>query len=853
MKIVFDSALDGRSWPISPDGMNSTLGSLKVCKLGMLGILETMLGLKGPDISDSLRAAFLVPVLRDQKDAFWARSAEVDPLGVARKLLSLRDYLWLYGWRDQPVTGRLAELAHLTKAVTPGVPDRLVAVVDSIPGHQGELPDILLHESIDSLPKTWQELFRGLEKKGAAVSEEFLSPVQANGDLGQSRETVFDPKFDGSLQLVRQSGVLQAADDIAAWLAAVARDGDLEGTVIIGGDAVLDNALNRFGLPSIGASADRYGSSLLQLLPLILAIGWEPPDPERIMELLTLPASPVPPGIARKLIKALSKWPAMGNEDWKKGLADGLEAIEDQGKRLTTKKRLDILFTSSASKGFYPLEAIADRVEMLATWLRGRFPDDEIIYAPLAQCQTLMTMVQGLGQTELSEPLLKKLLDEATASTGDSSPLPAQVGLSAVSTPEAIVGSARRIIWWNFNRDAVPAMAQPLFSEQERHKLVEAGVVLPDSAAITSNQAARWRRPLFQASEQLILVCPQTNEAGVELHPHPLWDELMAASGEKAKKLITPVVHGSAKIATISPQLRSLPVPQTRWQINPGLVAPRDCESPSSLESFLGCPFHWSLRYSALIRGGHSASLPDMVPTLGSLAHELVEEVLSQTFLPSPEEGGRLAGQLFDDKAPSMVATLFQEGMEGQREDVRATVILATRSLLQHLHDAGVTELVIEKHLTGSFGKQKLQGWADIVLSSPFTVVDLKRSWAKFFKKKMTSGTALQIVIYAWLLNETLGHYPELAYYTLEDQTFLTTDRIHFANGEHVITPQVGDVWQAFKETFNEAWMVLEAGMVLCPGNGEAVESSLDGDILTLEPPCRFCDYDVLCGRRFSV
>jgi len=853
MKIVFDSALDGRSWPISPDGMNSTLGTLKVGQLGLLGILETMLGLKGPDKSDALRAAFLVPVLRDQNDAFWARSAEVDPLGVARKLLSLRDFLWFCGWRDQPVTDRLAELVHLSKAVTPGVPDRLVAVIDSIPGYRGELPDFLLHESIDSLPKIWQEVFRGLEKKGAVVSEKFLSPVQANGDLGQARKTAFNPMVDGSLQLVRQSGVLQAADDIAAWLAAVARDGDLEGTVIIGGDAVLDNALNRFGLPTIGASADRYGSSLLQLLPLILTIGWGPPDPERIMELLTLPASPVPPGIARKLIKALSKWPAMGNEDWQKGLADGLEAIEDQGRRLTTKKRLDVLFTSSASKGFYPLEAIADRVEMLVTWLRGRFQDDEIIYAPLAQCQTLMAMVQGLGQTELSEPLLKKLLDEATASTGDSSPLPAQVGLAAASSPEAIVGPARRIVWWNFNRTAVPAIAQPLFSRQERLKLVEAGVVLPESATITSNQAARWRRPLYQASEQLILVCPHTNEAGDELHPHPLWDELMAASGEKAKKLITPVVHGGAKITTVSPQLRSLPVPQDHWQIKPGLVKPRDCESPSSLENFLGCPFQWSLRYSACISGGHSATLPEMLPTLGSLAHELVEEVLLQPLRPSPEEGGRLAGKLFDDKAPSMVAALFQEGMEREREDVRSTVILATRSLLQHLHDAGVTELVIEKELTGSFGKQKLQGRADIVLSSPFTVVDLKRSWAKFFKKKMMSGTALQIVVYAWLLKETVGHYPELAYYTLEDQTFLTTDRINFAHGEHVTTPQIDEVWQAFRETFDEAWKILEAGQVLCPGNGEEVESSLVGNRLTLQPSCRFCDYDVLCGRRFSA
>ncbi len=82
----------------------------------------------------------------------------------------------------------------------------------------------------------------------------------------------------------------------------------------------------------------------------------------------------------------------------------------------------------------------------------------------------------------------------------------------------------------------MPALAHPLFSGQEKQKLVDIGVVLPNSADITSTQAVRWRRPLLQASEQLILVCPKTDETGKELHPHPLWDELMAASEEKAKK-----------------------------------------------------------------------------------------------------------------------------------------------------------------------------------------------------------------------------------------------------------------------------------------------------------------------------
>ncbi|MEA3548576.1 MAG: PD-(D/E)XK nuclease family protein, partial [Thermodesulfobacteriota bacterium] len=462
------------------------------------------------------------------------------------------------------------------------------------------------------------------------------------------------------------------------------------------------------------------------------------------------------------------------------------------------------------------------------------------------------TMVDAMGIDSLTEPLLKRLLDEASSAQCHLPSLPAQAGLAAVSAPESVIGSAGRIVWWNFSKDTVPSLTIPLLSAEERRALDEVGVVLPDSAMLADCRANRWRRPLDYAIQQLILVCPVQDTAGEELHPHPLWDELLAASHDKVGELISAKIGDYQSIPTITPDQLQIPEPQISWQVAAGTVKPRDKESPSSLETFFGCPLKWGLNYKAFIRGGHSATLPDLVSTFGSLAHKFVEEVLGQDTLPTADAGAMLAGKLFDQKAPQLVATLFQEGMEAKKEDIRNTVVLATQSLLQHLHDAGVGKLTIEQRLSGTFGSQQLQGYADIVLDKPFMVIDLKRSWAKFFKKKMTSGTALQIIIYGWLLKETRGVFPELAYYTLEDQTFLTTDAKHFPRGEEVNGPSLEDVWTAFEDTFNNAWQVIESGLVLCPGNGEEVESGLEDNRLIMEPPCRFCDYDVLCGRRFK-
>ncbi|MCP3955873.1 MAG: PD-(D/E)XK nuclease family protein, partial [Desulfobacterales bacterium] len=847
----FDSALDNRAWPNWSDEQKGWLGEIRVGQLGLLGFLETILGLRGPDVPEGIRVASLIAFLGENKTAFWVKSAEVDPFGVARELLSLHDFLVMHGWRGEAITPRLIDLASLSKNILPGVAQRLGAVLSDLDDYDGELPQITLLEPIDALPSLWQSIFKKLQKIGTSCEIMRVVAIRGDGnDLGAARHGKFTPVSDGSLQLIRQDGVLQAAEDIAAWLAVVREEEGLQDTVVIGADAVLDSALHRFGLPATGAPAES-GNSLLQLLPLVLAMGWSPPDPARIMELLTLPASPVPQGIGRMLSAALSKWPALGSELWQEKLAEGLDAIEDQGRREKTEERLDLLFTSTVDDE-YPVVEIHRRVDMLTNWLYGRFQGDEAAFPALNQCAMFLSMVDAMGDKYVNEPLMRKLVDEATSSQMVSPSLKAQAGLASIPEPEVILGKAKRIVWWNFSRGMVAPLTVPLFSGEEQSALEKAGVCLPDSAMLAGSRAVRWRRPLDCAAQQLILVCPMKDGAGEEMHPHPLWDELLAASEDSANMLVVKKIRENITPPTVTPGKRSLPVPEIRWEVQAGTVKPRDVESPSSLENFLGCPLKWSLQYNGRIRSGHPGTLPKMTPTLGSLAHDLVEEVLLINPLPSPENGATLVREIFDQKAPSLVANLFQDGMEAEREKIRNTVVFATRSLLQHFHDAGAYKINIEQKLTGVFGSQKLQGYADIVLDKPFSVIDLKRSWAKFFKEKMRSGTALQIVIYGWLLKEARGRFPELAYYTLEDQTFLTTDPIHFKGGEEVDTPSIEDVWQAFEETFNEAWKVLKSGIVFCPGNGDEVKSTFDKGRLTLEPPCRFCEYDVLCGRRFS-
>jgi len=852
MKIIFDSAFDGRSWPIWPYTERGRVGEIRLGFLGMLSYLEGMLGLRGPAVHEVIRISALIPFLKRDEDKFWSSSFSADPFGVARNILHLHDFLVLHRWQGQALTPRLADLAGISTHIRPGIAQRLLTLCAELADLKIEFPEVVLLEEIDVLPPLWQDLFRVLQKQGAVVySSSVQNAGDAESDLGNARKEDFAPCGDGTLQLVRPAGMLRAAEEVAAWLTALQEKEGLTDVVIIGGDAVLDNALHRFGLPVTGAEPEE-GSSLLQLLPLVLDMGHNPPDPERVMDLLTLPVSPVPKGIGRRLRKALSRWPAVGSDLWNAKLKEGLQTIDDAENRSRVADRLELLFSQIAGLHF-TADEIVQRVDMLRTWLRGRFKDDLVALPAINQCSLFREMVLCLQEETVEGPLLQKLLDSATSEQHGVSAMQAQAGLAAVPHPEAVAGRAGTVVWWNFTRTSAPAINLPLFSKEEMDLLAEAGVPLPDSALLANSRAERWRRPLQCAESRLLLICPERDYLGEVLYPHPLWDELLAASGKEAEHLACKRIKSDFAPVLTTPPLLLVPCPQPVWNVRPEAIKPREVESPSSLEDFLGCPLKWSLHYCGGIGGDHETSLPDLVPVLGSLAHTLLEEVLKSETLPTPEEGEQMATDLFAQKAPRMVAALFQEGMEVERERIRRTVMLATKALLEHLHRAGVQQVSLEQKLSGVFSSQRLEGFADLVIDSPFTVVDMKRSWAKFYKKKMESGTALQIVLYGFLLKELRGRYPQLAYYTLEDQALLTTDLRSFPLGEEAVVPETNEIFQIFEQTFTAAWDGVRSGVLFCPGNnGEDIESRVEEGKLILEPPCRFCEYEILCGRRFQ-
>jgi ATP-dependent helicase/nuclease subunit B len=509
MRLTFDPDFDSGFWPgpLPPNSpRKAAVGEAWVGPLILLGTLETALGLGGLFPSHSDRTISLAKTVVDQ-EGFWSKSAEKDPIGVARTLLRWIDWLKFHGWDGQPPppsanTPRLTDLAKIAPAALPGTPDRLNAVSAALSKRRPDIESIESYEPIDRLLPLWQRIFVKLAARGVSInfSPPPAAPSSSKSDLRRSLSPQFSPAGDGSLILFRPPNPLDAAERVSAWLWSL---GDLSDTVVINPDVALDESLRRFGLPVTGAKESVNDGPYLQVLPLVLAMGWDPPDPQRALELLLLPDGPIPGFISRDLRYALQQWPAVGSPDWKEALQAGLDEVADPAQKANIRERLDSIFRPGADiRSAYPASALKLRAQTVKKWAAARRhappepdPDtaerlDEVI----AQCGSLERLLDLSGFDALTETQLLKLNTEIADSLRSGRRYVPQAGIASVTTPGAIAGPARRVIWWDFTLESAPDPFSLPLSRSELAALASIGINLTPASELASDHARRRRR-----------------------------------------------------------------------------------------------------------------------------------------------------------------------------------------------------------------------------------------------------------------------------------------------------------------------------------------------------------------------
>ena len=850
MQILFDPDFDLGSWPGPRAHADAVAGAAWLGPQGFLAFLETELGLDLPHASMADRTAALVPRIF-REDRFFGASGKAAPWATAQRLLEWRDHLWEYGWRGEGLgQRRLGELAEVTLDLHPGRAERLEAVAGWLGSRAPDVEAVRLLVGRGSFPPAWRSVLEALERRGTRVVEERLSAAPATGNLAAVRDpTASVAPLDPGLQLVRPHGPREAARDLAEALSA---DPGLDDTVFIGPDGVLDEALGEVSLPTLGASSAHAASALAALLPLTLELAWSPIDPRLALEWLTLPDLPLPRGLARRLAETLEAWPAVGNPRWCQ-VAD--EAGQGDG-GAEVRAALETLFVLIAGRDrAIRVRDLLPRIDRIARWAELRVATSA---AHAEVCRQACSLRQRFQLAELHWLTLPQL-DAVIASVvgdGRAAPRTPCAGYSAVGLPGGVAGPSGRVIWWNFLDGGSQRRSRVLLRAAERSALESIGVKAPSLGDEVNAAAARSRRPLDQAARQLILVAPRHDESGQPTHPHPLWDDIvsMLRDPRDARHLIAerPRFSGVPRRTTIA--VTPTEEPRRLRRATVGVVA-RPAESPTSLAKLLGCSFAYTVEYVGHLRPRGASRVAADGQLHGRLAHEVLATIARSGALAQAGAEREALGAL-ERMLPTHAAELLLPGHDHDLVLVRESLGYATALLGRVMREEGLRVHAAERELSADLGDRTLRGTPDLVLEDAagrLVLLDFKWSGEAFHRDALRAGTALQLSAYARLLLGEGREVRALGYVILRSRRLFVRGS-PIALAQQVSSELLDATWTAAERGWSERAIELARGDIYAEGieapDHPPVQRAviLEGR-LVMEPPCRYCALDLLCGR----
>ncbi len=873
MQITFGLRLDGeRGWqPANRLGM-PVLGSQ-----GFLNLLETRLGLLRADCEHAHRVTQYRDCLKrcDALDRFYHASFGIDPIGTSASLLSWRDAWHLHGWNGGAPSGagtRIADIAAVEKATAellfPSVGERLVEVARSLDKQECKIDSVELVDPIEAFPKRWREVLSKLPVRAVRAYGPSADPNSLLGKLQIALKAAHDGNRpdgkipwsgDGSLRVVRAETGLVAA----RWVAHALTPSQ-GGAAIVAeqGRTLLDATLD-------AADAARQGfldasplAPALQVLPLALATVWEPLDVYALLQFLSHPIGPVPGYARRRLAEIIAQFPGIGGQRWKEAVEEIIRHHPDRAADLRQAVAFWVEHPRYRPEQGAPIAALLDRTRRVRDYFGARLADDDVNRSAaaatgVAQAGAVTAALETLaaqGESSVNPAELEALVAQCTAQGAPNFAMHAEVGcVPSVSDPGALVEPFDRVIWWQMGAPSLPGHYP--WSASEVASLARAGVELPPLADLLKNRADEWLRPVLNARKQLVLVLPPTGEES-----HPLWQEIQwFVEGVRPEPVEGLIASGAAGDL---PPIAHAPLPaRRRWWSLPreARIPSRDRESYSSLNAFLNAPYQWVLRYAARLNPSNLLSVADENLLYGNLAHRLIDRFF-RTDGALGLRGNALATWFSREFAAVVAeegAVLLMPGRRGDYERLRSALERAIAEFQRQFAAAGIDAVEPERVLAGTFAGGDLEGIADLVVrnwSGQLGIVDMKWSGGTYYQDRLAKNRHLQLAVYAEMLRQETGAWPQVSYFILEASRLVAPDTGFFPQARAVHSGGGGStaqLWDRFVAGWKWRRSQIDAGMIEVAAESiDPTEESV-APLEALEPevlPEEYNDYRWLAG-----
>lgn len=766
---------------------------------GLVSYLEKHLGISYPERHDYLRyeqyRQLLLAHIELYPNAFYAASLEADSMATAVALLKRRDELYINGWDfllEDAMPTRLRTLAELESLVHQGIPtelydgfaERFQKVLQLIPVTTIPLQAIYLNEPLNLLPSHVQKLLSVLQEVGVDLEVIEQESTEKKGDLQNFQNALLKKNYeknkiygDGSLIILKAKRETYLAEYLAKVFSL---NTDFKPVCLIPDkNRALDNNLIEEGRPSFGILSASLARPTLQILKLASTFLWEPINPYKILEFVSLPSTPIHPVLARGIAKVMADKPGLFSGSWnamvrsffddydnkikenperQKVLEKEKEDAQEEYRFWFNRRRYDTTkavpksevlevyrhvarwankqldenkkkIDSYTKKIEFP-NTIHEEAEQLKEKKENLLNNQPALESLRTQSNNVVQVLEALpgNDTHLSNLRLERLVKTINEPAAIRF-RPEELGhLPYIHKSSAVVRSVDSLFWWNFvdvERDTGFAR----WYKEERHFLEERDLDL--ETPFEENSRILWQRmqAILKTRERLILVMPEYIE-GKEQLAHPLWGDLNAALGDNLDQIIVDL--DSQKNSSFLEQFYKLPdfisletnvleKPKPYFYIpTTSLIQQKDRESYSSLNSLLYYPYQWLFQHQIDFKKPSILSIKKDDRLLGIIAHSLFERLFNK-MKDSNIQWTREEVELFIvESMPDLFkregAVLLMYGFEPERIGLVNKIKESAWALVSIIQENNWKIVDTELLIEGKIAGQDIKGIADLVL-----------------------------------------------------------------------------------------------------------------------------------------
>ena len=846
IKIVYSPHYDGEVFLCDAP---QNFGTRYLGNNGLLQELGLRLGIPIMPKSEVERTADYLNAMKDViKGTIFEKAADVDPFGVASKLMQWRDNLRMAGWEGYaiPDSQKLTVLAAIEKKFnSKGVADywqMIDAATDSqdnIALISNSIGEIQIDCPYCELPGVIWSVIMGLEGAGVPVK---WSVGQWNEDY-EFKSVEFDLN---SVKLVEFEDVNEAYE----WIAQVEKFP--KNTVIVNRDNVrLNNTFYTWNKPAVQSSLSQSNPQLLQLFKLSMSVFARPYNIQNLVSYLQLPLSPIPSELRYKLAHQLLKDGGFGEtiirdgnvarDEWNQ-IIETFEFTNKEGKVTPQAKAKKMPFLNVIRKPYtngIPKQELSDYVGKLREWVRGFNGGVDMPEARIKQLHELSALLSSFATAIKSMPDVIQYNDIEKHILQIYTPMsytlqqPELGSPSVITDIRAMVNPADTLIWLDCQAEEQMEDVFDFLNHSEMAYLIMNETFLPSFKKKLITQRKERIRLLNSVKERVILVSSK-HDGITHLSEHSIVAEAKRVNKDLETKHIGKdllVTDPSSLFPMKAAKKRRGKIdhyqPQLAYELGELDFQGRKEESSTAIEELIQRPFNYVMAHVAGLPMPDDQQIKDINLIKGLVAHHFFQHIIGESKEMSEKEGVRVYDRMrkltveqFENRlnaaidATGLVLRQIENAAElySFRLQLKDSM-LALVDIMEHLglNPVGCEmrfpadnsdELVLEG--IGSFGAR-----IDFLLTNSqgnYVIFDFKWSESKYYTEKLENNQAIQLELYYQAVCKTypVNNVAGVGYYLMPKKQLVTADFPEIQGSSLVkrVNKADGDLFERIKNSY---------------------------------------------------